>query len=133
MGTLSFMLIDDNEFDLFLNEKFIETRKLGHNITKFEYADDAYTHLNEQPAENWPDVILLDIHMPVMNGFEFMDKYITLPAEKRKKAHIIMVSSSLDKNDNIQANENPAVLALLTKPLNLDLMIGLLREKGVME
>ena len=133
MGTLSFMLIDDNEFDLFLNEKFIETRKLGHNITKFEYADDAYTHLNEQPAENWPDVILLDIHMPVMNGFEFMDKYITLPAEKRKKTHIIMVSSSLDKNDNIQANENPAVLALLTKPLNLDLMIGLLREKGVME
>ena len=133
MGTLSFMLIDDNEFDLFLNEKFIETRKLGHNITKFEYADDAYTYLNEQPAENWPDVILLDIHMPVMNGFEFMDKYITLPAEKRKKTHIIMVSSSLDKNDNIQANENPAVLALLTKPLNLDLMIGLLREKGVME
>ena len=133
MSTLSFMLIDDNEFDLFLNEKFIETRKLAHSITKFEYADDAYTWLNEQPAANWPDVILLDIHMPVMNGFEFMDKYITLPAEKRQRTHILMVSSSLDKNDNIRADENPAVLALLTKPLNLDVMTGLLKEKGVME
>jgi CheY-like chemotaxis protein len=129
--TISIMLIDDNEFDLFLNEKFIQTRPLANQILKFEFGNDAFNFLDKADINACPDLILLDIHMPIMNGFEFLELFNTLPAEKITKSKIVMLSSSLDEMDNKRANEDESVVALLTKPLNMDVLMKLLEDKNM--
>ncbi|MBC7485219.1 MAG: response regulator, partial [Cytophagaceae bacterium] len=121
--TLSIMLIDDNPTDLFVHERFIVHRKISHEIQKFISAEDALFYLQEHPnMEKWPDLILLDIQMPVINGFEFLihfDKF-----SQMKKSSIIMLSSSLDFGDINRVKANPHVLALMEKPFDIDELIG---------
>jgi len=126
------MLIDDNEFDLYLYEKFIQIKKISNQIIKFSSAKESLNYLKLHDNSPWPDVIILDIHMPVMDGFDFLKDYENFESEKRKTTQIIMVSSTLDSSDNERAIQNPSVLALLNKPLNLDELIVILKRKGIL-
>ncbi len=128
---LSIMLIDDSVVDLFLHERFITLKSISHKITKFDYAGNAIKHLQAVEGADWPDVILLDIQMPLMDGFDFLNKYEQLPKVYRQKCHIIMVSSSLDYGDITRARANTQVLELLKKPLNIDELIEVLDQHGI--
>jgi CheY-like chemotaxis protein len=129
--TLSIMLIDDNPTDLFVHERFIVHKKISHTIQKFISAEDALYYLHEHPeVETWPDLILLDIQMPVMNGFDFLthcENFLQL-----KKSSIIMLSSSLDFGDINRVKANPHVLALMEKPFDVDELVGLLEVNGIL-
>ena len=129
--TLSIMLIDDNPTDLFVHERFLIHKKIAHDIQKFISAEDALFYLQEHPnIEKWPDLILLDIQMPVMNGFEFLvhcEEFLKL-----KNSSIIMLSSSLDFGDINRVKANPHVLALMEKPFDVDELIGLLEVNGIL-
>ena len=133
LETLSIMLVDDNEFDLFLQQKFLENKKIAHKIEKYQFANDALKFMESCNTEQMPDLILLDIHMPVTNGFKFLKLFGELPEDKTKNTSIVMVSSSIDAGDIKNASESPSVLKLLNKPLQVDLLISLLREKGVLK
>ena len=130
--TLSIMLIDDNPTDLFVHERFIVHKKISHDIQKFLGAEEALLYLHEhQTPEEWPDLILLDIQMPVMNGFDFLmhcEKFSLL-----RKSNIIMLSSSLDFGDINRVKANPHVLALMEKPFDIDELIDLLVINGILK
>ena len=130
---LSIMLIDDSVVDLFLHERFITLKSIARQITKFDYAGNAIKYLNDADSTAWPDVILLDIQMPLMDGFDFLNKYETLPENYRQNCKIIMVSSSLDYGDISKARANSQVLELLKKPLNIDELISLLQEHNIIK
>lgn len=124
---ISIVLVDDNATDLFLHERFILFENIASTITTFNLAEKA---LNYLLTNNSPDVILLDIQMPLMNGFDFLTAYETLSVSK--KSPVIMVSSSLDFGDVNRAKANPMVLDLLEKPLNMPSFITILKNNNLL-
>ena len=131
--TISIMLVDDNEFDLFLQQKFIENKKIAHTIQKYQFADEALKFIENCDITSMPDLILLDIHMPVTNGFKFLSFFSQFPEEKTKNTSVVMVSSTIDAGDLKNAKENPHVLQLLTKPLQVDTLIELLKNNNILK
>ncbi|MCC6721119.1 MAG: response regulator [Bacteroidia bacterium] len=130
--TLSIMIIDDNEFDLFLQQKFIESENFTHNISSFCFADDAINFLENCKVEEMPDILLLDIHMPVTNGFEFIHNFNKLPRNKTQNTKIIIVSSSIDEGDIEKSKESPQVLCFLNKPLQVNELTRVLKDCGIL-
>ncbi len=74
------------------------------------------TCLQERPAE-LPDIILLDINMPVMNGWDFLDLYRNIERELPNKICIVMLSSTVDQADYDRANSYEQVRGFYSKPL----------------
>lgn len=113
------MLIDDNEVDLKINSKIINISKLFDEIIICHSGDEALTYLtnNLDNEQNLPDFILLDIQMPEMDGFEFLEIFKKFPERLKEKCLITILSSTLDFGDIKKAEANPYVIKLLKKPL----------------
>lgn len=113
------MLIDDNDIDLKINEKVVGITKLFDDVIVCRSGQEALSYLksNLTNPELMPDFILLDIQMPEMNGFEFLDQYKKLPGSFTEVCVIAMLSSTLDFSDIQRAEANPYVVKLLKKPL----------------
>lgn len=115
----SALLIDDNEIDNFINKKLLLKTKFALDVVEKKSAMSALEHLreNSNSPENLPDVIFLDIMMPVMDGFGFLEEYDKLPDGIKKKCRIIMLSSTESFKDLNRANSNKHVYKFLNKPL----------------
>jgi len=110
------MLIDDNDIDLRINAKLISLTNIFDEIIICQSGERAFDYLNKnlQHPELMPDFILLDIQMPEMDGFEFLENYKSFP----EKCPVAMLSSTLDFGDIQRAEANPYVVKLLKKPLS---------------
>nr|WP_295921575.1 response regulator [uncultured Dyadobacter sp.] len=116
---LNFFLIDDSAFDLFIYEKLLIKSGITNSVKTFNSARDALKHLIGE-AETLPDIIiLLDLQMPDMNGFEFIDEFDLLPQGLRQKVRIFMLSSTIDTRDIEKAKASPHIIDLLPKPLEI--------------
>jgi len=113
------MLIDDNEIDLKINSKIISLAKLFEDIIICQSGEQGLDYLSKHidQAEKLPDLILLDIQMPEMDGFEFLDHYKRLPKDFTSRCPVAMLSSTLDFGDIKRAEANAFVVKLLKKPL----------------
>ena len=120
---LQYILIDDSEFDLYLNREFLMLAGIKGSILSFDSAPDALSFIIKEGDEMKPSIILLDIHMPVMGGFEFLDKFSLLPDHVKKIIRIFMVSSTLDVKDIERAKSSSLVEDMLNKPLNVESLL----------
>lgn len=113
------MLIDDNIIDLKINSKIILISKLFDEIIQCQSGEEALQYFTTHALrpQELPNLILLDIQMPEMDGFEFLDNYKQLPAEWKTNCQIAMLSSTLDFGDIRKAEANSNVIKLLKKPL----------------
>jgi CheY-like chemotaxis protein len=113
------MLVDDNKIDLFIHTEVIKQLPLKTKCLSFNFGGDALQYLSNQ-KNNWPNIILLDIHMPIMNGFDFINQYKKFPNNLRSICKIIMLSSSLNPNDQEKIKQEVEVFAFIEKPLSVD-------------
>jgi CheY-like chemotaxis protein len=116
------MVIDDNEIDLYIAEMVMETVGFAEKVICVGSAKEALTYLKplNENTEELPNLIFLDINMPEMTGFDFLKAYEDLPENIKKKCIIMMLTSSLDEDDRMQAESNQFVRKFLNKPLDKD-------------
>lgn len=111
------VLIDDSDIDLFIQKRFLEVYQFSKKLTSYRSAEEALKNLTSARDHNAPDVIFLDLNMPNMDGFEFLEQFQALPNEIRGKAKIVVLTSSNSQKDRVQAFTYQNVVHFVTKPL----------------
>ncbi len=112
------VLVDDDNLQYMLVKSVLNKIDSKIKITFFRNPEDALIYLQENEEAKLPALILLDLNMPEMTGWEFLDQY----ANYEHKSKVVILSSSIDANDISKANIHPDVLEFCSKPLYLDKM-----------
>ncbi|MEO5983989.1 MAG: response regulator [Ferruginibacter sp.] len=120
------MLIDDDEPTNFLSKMLIEEAHCADHIQIAESGKLALDYLSR--SNKSPDLIFLDINMPAMNGWEFLDKYRELEKAKQGKIVIIMLTTSLNPDDKVKAGQMPEIAGFENKPLSPELIDRVLKK-----
>jgi CheY-like chemotaxis protein len=121
------MLIDDNETDNFIHKRVIELTGFSKNIVVKNSGKSALEYIESHKSNiaNLPDVIFLDINMPIVDGFVFLFEYENFPEEVKQKCKIAILSSSDNKRDIDRIVDNEYVINFITKPLSEEALADL--------
>ncbi len=125
------MLVDDNDIDNYINEKIIK----GCVFSEIVYVNTSSTsaieflrNLSVNPelrADHLPSVLFLDINMPILDGFQFLEELGRLEDEVKNYVKIVILTSSIDPIDLERSHKYPAVCKFLNKPLTEESLLSL--------
>lgn len=122
-------LVDDDDIYVFLTRKIIEETQLTEHIEVFNNGQDALEYLkNLQDESMLPEIILLDLFMPVMDGWEFLEEFAMLKPKLNRKITIYVTSSSISPNDMQRAKNISDVTDYVIKPINKERFVELIKN-----
>lgn len=115
------MIVDDNEFDCYITTKLIMSLDSSIDIMEFNSSVTAIQYLEEyqDDVEKLPELIFLDIYMPILDGFEFIEKFKTLSENIKKHTKICILSTTVDDFHIHKAKENENVY-FTSKPITME-------------
>ncbi|WP_409639347.1 two-component system response regulator [Hydrogenophaga sp.] len=120
------MMVDDNDNDLLFTRLMLQRSGVDYEVLAYERAEQALRYLSDTPHHG-VSLILLDINMPVMNGFAFLAAFEQLPPAQREGVRVLLLTSSSDPADQARAAQFDCVKGYLTKPLDKVTAAGLTR------
>ena len=122
------LLVDDDNIFNFINTKLLESSGIAGEIHTAGNGQEALDLLNNYftGTPSLPDVILLDLNMPVMDGFGFIEAFKKLRLPKKENVSIVIVTSSADPNDMRRAKEM-GITTYLTKPVSREALLQALK------
>lgn len=122
---LNVFLIDDDPINIFTIEKLIKKCDANALVKSFDSGEKALAYFENLDVQNYPDIVLLDLYMPEMDGWQFLDAYQE-QGLKKSSCTIYILSSSVDERDAVLAEEHGLIQEFLKKPLDKDKLINLL-------
>jgi two-component system nitrate/nitrite response regulator NarL len=123
------LLVDDNDVDLFIQKRFIEISGFAKSIKVYNSPTQAITYLQESDSPT-PQIIFLDLNMPDMDGFGFLEKFILLPKKIQDIAKVVVLTSSSNHTDKKRAEAYSSVTNFLSKPLSVEALKSLRDQMG---
>ncbi|MCV9389237.1 response regulator [Reichenbachiella ulvae] len=112
-------VIDDDQVFQLIIKKQIEMNNFECEILSFFNGQEAFDFFQQNVGneEALPELVMLDVNMPVKNGWDFLQDYQTLPSEMRSKIKLYMVTSSVIQSDIDKANDNENIISFVSKPI----------------
>jgi two-component system, NarL family, nitrate/nitrite response regulator NarL len=111
------LLIDDSDIDLFIQRRFLEVYDFSNQLISYKSASEALNWLRNINGQDPPEVIFLDLNMPELDGFDFLESFNALPEKVISSTRIVVLTSSNSSQDRDLAFENKNVIQFITKPL----------------
>ncbi|NML38270.1 response regulator [Chitinophaga sp. G-6-1-13] len=117
-------IVDDDPIHQQIAKIMIERQGICTNIRVFSDAQDVLDHIRQHAdkVDELPDLILLDLNMPIMDGWEFLDEYSVFHDQLPKQIRIFVLTSSIDEKDKERVRHYPVVNGYLTKPLSKEII-----------
>lgn len=126
----SILLVDDNLADNYYHKVIIQDCGITDNIEIAENGAEAIeflkSHIDGKHPQ--PDLVFLDINMPLMDGWEFLEEYKNLKTNQKCHCIIVMLSNTINKDDKIRAKQNLYVDDFSQKPLTPELINAIVSE-----
>ena len=121
-------IVDDDPIHIYVAKNSIEKAEVCNHIIEFENGKDAYDNLIAMHAqgERYPNVILLDLNMPIWDGWDFLDEFSKLNFEH--KIAVLITTSSNDPADIRRAKKYSMVNNLIVKPVTMSKLVGELKR-----
>jgi len=116
------LLVDDSPIDNLINRKLLATKKIAEHIDSAVSVEKATEYVKNLVIQNTdlPEIIFLDIRMPLENGFDFLTFFENMSAHLKQNCRIMMLSSSMDPKDEEKSKQFTSVVDYLCKPLSYD-------------
>lgn len=131
------MLVDDSSIDNFVNKKVINRYNFAEEVVEFTRARNAIKYLltlSSNPELDLPAILFLDLDMPEIDGFEFLNAFELLSERIKENISIVILTSSINPADIELTKRHDSVLNFIHKPLmksNLDSIANLLLKKNL--
>lgn len=127
------LCIDDDPITLMLCKKVISKSSFSHEVITAQNGEEALHHFNTLKYTNdknkrKPELIFLDLNMPIMGGWEFLDHFTSADYNEFNSAPVIVLSSTIDPDDLAKAKKYPIIIDFLSKPITLP-MLEYLKKK----
>lgn len=133
------LCVDDDSISLTISKLLLKRTGFTNDVVTAVDGSDALDYFKDlfatssDPLADAPSLILLDINMPVMNGWEFLEAYIPLFADKLPQTKVIILSSTIDPEDFSRTKKFPVVAQFVSKPLSVENLAELKENEFVQQ